>query len=79
MILATGFGAPLQDLRELGVATVLNDRVPALSPYFESVSTPGLFFAGNITQGSKGPRKHGVGPNSTSVNGLVPPGGVQEE
>ena len=70
VIVATGFGAPLLDLRELGVATVLNDRVPALSPYFESVSTPGLFFAGNISQGSKGMRKHGVGPNSTSVNGF---------
>jgi thioredoxin reductase len=70
VILATGFAAPLQDLRELGVATVLNDRVPALSPFFESISTPGLFFAGNVTMGSKGPRKHGVGPNSTSVNGF---------
>jgi thioredoxin reductase len=70
VILATGFEAPLQDLRALGVATVLNDRVPALSPYFESVSTPGLFFAGNVTMGSKGPRKHGVAPNSTSVNGF---------
>jgi thioredoxin reductase len=70
VIVATGFGAPLLDLRELGVATVLNDRVPALSPYFESVSTPGLFFAGNISQGSKGMRKHGVSPNSTSVNGF---------
>jgi thioredoxin reductase len=70
VILATGFKAPLQDLRELGVATVLNDRVPALSPYFESISTPGVFFAGNVTMGSKGPRKHGVAPNSTSVNGF---------
>jgi thioredoxin reductase len=70
VILATGFKAPLQDLRELGLATVLNDRVPALSPYFESISTPGVFFAGNVTMGSKGPRKHGVAPNSTSVNGF---------
>jgi hypothetical protein len=70
VILATGFAAPLQDLRDLGVATVLNDRVPALSPFFESVSAPGIFFAGNVTAGSKGPRKHGVGPNSTSVNGF---------
>jgi len=70
VILATGFQAPLGDLRELGVATVLNDRVPALSPFFESVSVPGLFFAGNITMGSKGVRKHGVSPNSTSVNGF---------
>jgi thioredoxin reductase len=70
VILATGFTAPLQDLRDVGVATTLNDRVPALSPYFESVSAPGIFFAGNISMGSKGPRKHGVAPNSTSVNGF---------
>ena len=70
VILATGFSAPLQDLRQLGVATVLNDRVPALSPFFESVTVPGIFFAGNVTSGSKGVRKHGVAPNSTSVNGF---------
>jgi thioredoxin reductase len=70
VILATGFQTPLLDLRELGVATVLNDRVPALSPFFESLSVPGIFFAGNATQGAKGVRKHGVGPNSTSVNGF---------
>jgi thioredoxin reductase len=70
VILATGFGAPLEDLRELGVATVLNDRVPALSPFFESISVPGVFFAGNASMGSKGVRKHGVTPNSTSVNGF---------
>jgi thioredoxin reductase len=70
VILATGFKTPLQDLRAIGVATVLNDRVPAQSPFFESISSPGIFFAGNVTQGSKGMRKHGVGPNSTSVNGF---------
>ena len=70
VILATGFSTPLLDLRELGVATVLNDRVPALSAFFESLSVPGIFFAGNATQGAKGVRKHGVGPNSTSVNGF---------
>jgi thioredoxin reductase len=70
VILATGFKTPLQDLRDVGVATVLNDRVPAQSPFFESISAPGIFFAGNVTQGSKGMRKHGAGPNSTSVNGF---------
>jgi thioredoxin reductase len=70
VILATGFAAPLQDLRELGVATVLNDRVPALTSFFESLSVPGLFFAGNVTVGSKGVRKHGAAPNSSSVNGF---------
>jgi thioredoxin reductase len=70
VILATGFQTALQDLRDIGVATALNDRVPALTPFFESVSTPGIFFAGNASVGSKGPRKHGVTPNSTSVNGF---------
>lgn len=70
VILATGFMAPLQDLRELGVVTVLNDRVPALTPFFESVSVPGIFFAGNVSMGARGVRKHGVAPNSTSVNGF---------
>jgi thioredoxin reductase len=70
VILATGFQAPLQDLREVGVTTVLNDRIPALSPFFESISAPGIFFAGNVSMGSKGVRKHGVAPNSTSVNGF---------
>jgi thioredoxin reductase len=70
VILATGFKAPLQDLRDLGVATVLNDRVPALSPFFESVSARGIFFAGNSSSGAKGMRKHGTAPNSTSVNGF---------
>jgi thioredoxin reductase len=70
VILATGFQAPLQDLREVGVTTVLNDRIPALSPFFESISAPGIFFAGNVSSGSKGVRKHGVAPNSTSVNGF---------
>jgi thioredoxin reductase len=70
VILATGFKAPLLDLRSLGVATVFNDRIPALTPFFESLSVPGIFFAGNITQGSKGVRKHGAAPNSTSVNGF---------
>jgi thioredoxin reductase len=70
VILATGFQAPLQDLRELGVETVLNDRIPAQSPFFESLSVPGIFFAGNTTAGARGIRKHGVSPNSTSVNGF---------
>ncbi len=70
VILATGFKAPLGDLRELGVVTVLNDRVPGLTPFWESISVPGIFFAGNVTMGSRGLRKHGLAPNSTSVNGF---------
>lgn len=70
VILATGFRAPLGDLRELGVVTVLNDRVPALSRFWESVSVPGIFFAGNITIASRGLAKEGVAANSSSVNGF---------
>jgi thioredoxin reductase len=70
VILATGFRAPLGDLRELGVVTVMNDRVPALSRFWESVSVPGIFFAGNITIASRGLAKEGVAANSSSVNGF---------
>jgi thioredoxin reductase len=70
VILATGFQAPLGDLRELGVVTTTNDRVPSLTPYFESISVPGIFFAGNVTVGSRGLRKNGLAPNSSSLNGF---------
>ncbi len=70
VILATGFQAPLADLRELGVVTVNNDRVPSLGPFWESISAPGVFFAGNVTMAARGLAKNGVSPNSTSVNGF---------
>lgn len=70
VILATGFEAPLGDLRELGVVTVINDRVPALTRFWESVSVPGIFFAGNITITARGLVKDGLAPNSSSVNGF---------
>jgi len=67
VVAATGFQAQLRDLPELGVATVLDGRLPALTPLFESVTAPGLFFAGNVTQAAQGLRKHGV----ASVSGMV--------
>lgn len=70
VILATGFRAPIGDLGKLGVVTVLNDRVPALTRFWESVSVPGIFFAGNITVASRGLQKDGVAANSSSVNGF---------
>ena len=70
VIAATGFEVPLGDLRELGVATLLGGRMPALNPYWESISLPGIFFAGNATVGSPGLRKHGAGSASTSVRGF---------
>jgi thioredoxin reductase len=67
VIAATGFQAPLRDLPKLGVATVLDGRLPALTPLFESLTVPGIYFAGNVTQAAQGLRKHGV----ASVSGMV--------
>jgi hypothetical protein len=54
VIAATGFQAPLGDLPELGLVTLADGRLPALTPFWESISLPGIFFAGNITQGERG-------------------------
>jgi thioredoxin reductase len=70
VIATTGFRVPLLDLPELGLATLLGDRMPALNPYWESISLPGVFFAGNATVGAPGLRKHGAGSASTSVRGF---------
>ena len=69
-IAATGFATPLRDLEGLGVATVAQGRIPALTPWWESVTAPGIFFAGNATQGAAGPRKHGVVSSSAAVHGF---------
>jgi thioredoxin reductase len=70
VVVATGFRTPLRDLPQLGVATVADGRIPAQTPFFESVSMPGVYFAGNVTQGAPGLRKQGLASNSTSVNGF---------
>jgi thioredoxin reductase len=70
VLMATGFRTPLLDLPDLGLATVSDGRIPALTPFFESVSLPGVYFAGNASQGSPGLRKQGLASNSTSVNGF---------
>jgi thioredoxin reductase len=70
VIVATGFRAPLGDLVELGVATVAQGRIPALAPFWESTTVPGVFFAGNAMQGAAGLRKHGVGSASGTVSGF---------
>ena len=70
VIAATGFRTPLRDLRKLGLVTVADDRIPALTPWWESVSLPGAFFAGNASQGARGVEKRGAGANSGSVNGF---------
>jgi thioredoxin reductase len=69
VIVATGFVAPLQDLPALGVATFGQSRLPAQTAYWESASLPGIFFAGTLSQGAAGLRKHGVPSNSGAVHG----------
>jgi thioredoxin reductase len=69
-IAATGFRAPIRDLRDLGLGTVADGRIPALTPYWESTTLKGVFFAGNTTQGAAGLRKNGVGSASGTVSGF---------
>ena len=52
VIAATGFTCPLQDLPELGVATFGAAKLPVVTPWWESSSVPGIYFAGTITQAS---------------------------
>ena len=70
VIAATGFRTPLRDLPQLGLVTVADDRIPALTPWWESVSLPGAFFAGNASQGARGLGKRGAGASSSAVNGF---------
>jgi thioredoxin reductase len=69
-IAATGFRAPLRDLPDLGLSTVGDGRIPALTPFWECTSLAGAFFAGNAMQGAAGLRKHGVGSASGTVSGF---------
>jgi hypothetical protein len=69
VIAATGFTTPLVDLPALGVTTFGASVLPAQTAWWESVSVPGIFFAGTIGQGSKGLRKHGIPSNSGAVHG----------
>ncbi|MGH2996036.1 MAG: NAD(P)-binding domain-containing protein [Gaiellaceae bacterium] len=70
VVAATGFRTPLLDLPELGVTAVAQGRIPALTPLWESAGAPGVFFAGNASQGAPGLRKHGVGSSSPAVHGF---------
>jgi hypothetical protein len=69
VIAATGFTAPLQDLPKSGVATFGQSRLPAQTEYWESATSPGIFFAGTLTQAAHGLRKHGIPSNSGAVQG----------
>ena len=68
-ISATGFTCPLLDLPALGVATFGQSRLPAQTAFWESATVPGIHFAGTITQGSAGLKKHGIPSYSGAVQG----------
>jgi thioredoxin reductase len=71
VIACTGFKTPLGDLPALGVATFYQGgRLPAQTPYWESPSVSGIYFAGSITQGSIGMKKYGIPSNSAAVHGF---------
>ena len=69
VIAATGFTAPLRDLAALGVSTFGRSELPAMTNDYESVTLPGVFFAGTITQGVSGLKKFGIPANSGAVQG----------
>jgi thioredoxin reductase len=70
VIAATGFEVPLRDLRELGVVTIMQDRLPALTPYWESAMVPGIYFTGTISQGATELKKYGIPSSSAAVHGF---------
>ena len=69
VIATTGFSVPMRDLPALGVATFAQGKMPALTPWWESASVPGIFFAGTITQAAGGLKKHGIPANSGALHG----------
>jgi thioredoxin reductase len=69
VIAATGFTCPLRDLPDLGVATFGAAKLPVVTPFWESTTVRGIYFAGTISQAAPGLRKHGVPANSGAVQG----------
>jgi thioredoxin reductase len=69
VISATGFVAPLRDLPGLGLSTYGASQLPAVNPWWESVTMPGVFAAGTLGQASKGLRRQGIPANSGAVHG----------
>jgi thioredoxin reductase len=69
VIAATGFQAPLLDLPKLGVSTFGQSVLPAQTAFWESATVNGVYFAGTLSQGAAGLKKHGVPSNSGAVHG----------
>src|SRR5260221_3749031 len=69
VIATTGFTAPLGDLPKHGLQTSGRTKIPALTPFFESIGLPGAYMAGTVTQGAPGLKKHGMPSSSGAVHG----------
>jgi len=69
VIAATGWSSPLRDLSEIGVATFNSGKLPVITPFWESTTVPGIYFAGTVSQAMSGLKKHGVPSNSGAVQG----------
>jgi hypothetical protein len=48
----------------------MQDRLPAQTPFWESVTVPGIYFAGTISQGATELKKYGIPSNSAAVHGF---------
>lgn len=71
VIVATGVRAPMLDLPEHGLKTFYRGGLlPALTPFWESATIPGVYFAGGATQGAVGLKKYGIPSNSAAVHGF---------
>lgn len=70
VIAGTGFSTPMLDLPDLGVKTFYQGRLPSQTPFWESATVPGIYFAGSVTQGAIGLKKYGITSNSAAVHGF---------
>ena len=70
VITATGFSADLDPLAGLEPATVRRGRMPAQTPYWESTTAPGVFFAGTLTQSGPTLKRPGAVSTSASIQGF---------
>jgi thioredoxin reductase len=69
VIATTGFQPPLGDLPRLGVVTSGREQIPSQTPLFESISVRHVYFAGTVTRGAPGLKKHGLPSSSGAVHG----------
>lgn len=70
VVVATGVSTPMLDLADIGVAGFWRGgRLPRLTPFWESPTVPGIYFAGNASMGAVGLKKYGIPSNSAAAHG----------